>query len=164
VKLLYCALLLAAGATVAPVRVEDQDAHARSIPSGKPTLVIYEDQDARAQSRHAKDVIGRVNTLVENQARVDVLPIADLEKWNWWPAKKYALADIRKKAKETRSTIYLDWTGALRKSWGLERKQSHLVLVDGSGRVLWAHAGECGDDCLRELIGKLAALGVDTQR
>jgi hypothetical protein len=160
VKLL---LALLVGALASPVSVVDQDGNPRNVPSAKPTLLIYEDQDGGKQSQHCKDVVGKINTSVENQRKVDVFPVADLEKWNWWPAKKYALADIQKTAKEKRTTIYLDWTGAVRKAWGLAKKKNNLILVaplsDG-GKVLFASEGECTDAQLAELVAKLTSFGV----
>lgn len=156
-------LALLVGAVVSPVSVIDQDGHGKAIPSGKPMLLIYEDQDGGKQSQHCKEVLGKINSSVENQQKVDVLAVADLEKWNWWPAKKYALADIQKTAREKKTTIYLDWTGAVRKAWGLAAKKNNLILVGAAtdgGRVLFASEGECSDAQLKELVGKLVSFGV----
>jgi hypothetical protein len=157
VKLL---MALALGALVSPVSVVDQDGRSKAIPGGKPTLLIYEDQDGGKQSQHCKDVIGKINSSVENQQKVDVLPIADLEKWNWWPAKKYALADIQKTARDKKTTIYLDWTGSVRKAWGLPKKKNNLILIGTDAKVLFATEGECTDAQLADLTAKLTAFGV----
>jgi hypothetical protein len=160
VSLLVTLLLIAEGVVAAPIRIDDQNGHARSVPGAKPTLVIYEDQDGGKENTHAKDVLGKINTKLENQARVDVLAVADLEKWNWWPAKKYALADIQKTAKEKRTTVYLDWTGAVRKAWGLQPRHSYLILVAPDGRVLFSSQGDLSPARLSELIARLQTFGV----
>ena len=151
---------LAVGAMVSAVSVVDQDGNPRNVPSAKPTLLIYEDQDGGKQSQHCKDVIGKINTPKENQEKVDVVAIADLEKYNWWPAKKYALADIQKMAKDKKTTIYLDWTGSIRKAWGLQKAKNNLILVGTDGKVLYASEGECSESQLKELIAKMVSFGV----
>ncbi len=153
------ALLIAEGTVAPQVRVQDQDGHEKTLPANHPILVIYEDQDGGKQNHHAKDVIGKLNTDKANQARVDVLPIADLEKWNWWPAKKYALADIQKQARQKRTTIYLDWTGQLRKSWQLDKAKNHLILIGTDGKVLFTSQGECPPAVLDRLLSILAGFG-----
>jgi hypothetical protein len=158
--ILLALLLIAQSAVAPPVRVEDQNGNVKSIPGDKPMLVIYEDQDGGKTNLHAKDVIGRINTNTANQAKVDVLPVADLEKWNWWPAKSHALKDIQKTAVEKRTTIYLDWTGAVRKAWNLAKKRSSLVLVGTDGKVLFASEGDISEARLQELIARLVGFGV----
>ena len=153
------ALLIAEGTVAPQARVRDQDGHEKIIPAGRALLVIYEDQEGGKQSHHAKDLIGKLNTDKANQSRVDVVPIADLEKWNWWPAKKYALADIQKQAREKHTTIYLDWTGQLRKSWQLDKAKNHLILIGTDGRVLFASQGECPQSSLDRLLALLASFG-----
>jgi hypothetical protein len=159
VKALGLLLLLAEGATVPSVELEDHQGHVRAVPGPRPTLLIYEDQDGGKQSLHAKEVLGQLNSTKENQAKVDVLPVADVEKWNWWPAKKYAIADVRKQAAEKRTTIYLDWTGQVRKRWGLAKGKNHLILVGADGKLLFASEGDCSQAALDRLLGKLGELG-----
>src|SRR5205814_1324588 len=129
-------LLIAQGAIAPPVKLEDQSGNVRDVPGPRPTLLIYEDQDGGKQNQHAKDVLGKLNSTKENQSKIDVLPVADLEKWNWWPAKKYALADLRKTAATKNTTIYIDWTGQVRKSWNLSKAKNHLILLAPDGKVL----------------------------
>lgn len=158
---LLTALLIAQGALAPTATVVDQHGAARAVPSAsRPTLVIYEDQDGGKENQHAKAVIGRINTSLSNQAKLDVLPVADLEKWNWWPAKKYALADVQKTAAKNRTTVYIDWTGGLRKAWSLPKGHSCFVLIGPDGKVRFASQGELSEVRLRELVALLAALGL----
>ncbi|MFI5291062.1 MAG: hypothetical protein ACHQ17_15485, partial [Polyangia bacterium] len=78
----FAALLIAQGALAPSVTVVDQLGRSKSAPSAqKPVLVIYEDQDGGKENQHAKQVIGRINSSAANQAKIDVLPVANLEKW-----------------------------------------------------------------------------------
>jgi hypothetical protein len=153
-------LLIAHGAVAAPVRVEDQNGNARNVPGARPVLVIYEDQEGGKTNLHAKEVIGKINSSTANQAKVDVYPVADLEKWNWWPAKGHALKDIQKTAAAKKTTIYLDWTGAVRKAWNLAKHRNSLILVGTDGRVLFSSEGDLSEARLQELIAKLVGFGV----
>jgi Bacterial protein of unknown function (YtfJ_HI0045) len=122
--------------------------------------VIYEDQEGGKTNLHAKEVIGKINSSTANQAKVDVYPVADLEKWNWWPAKGHALKDIQKTAAAKKTTIYLDWAGAVRKAWNLAKHRNSLILVGTDGTVLFSSEGDLSEARLQELIAKLVAFGV----
>ena len=157
----FAALLIAQGALAPSVTVVDQLGRSKSAPSAKkPVLVIYEDQDGGKENQHAKQVIGRINSSAANQAKIDVLPVANLEKWDWWPARKYALADIRKKAAAQRTTIYLDWKGQVRKAWDLPKGHSSLILLGTDGKVRFSSEGELSAARLKELLALLASLGL----
>lgn len=150
------------GDTAAPVSFTDQDGNMRKVPAAKPVLVIYDDDAGRKTNHKAKDLLGKLNSSLENQALVDVFPVADLAKWDWFPAKQYALKEIRQTAKEKKTTIYLDWKGDVRKAWGLAKGKSNLILVGTDGKVLFASQGECTQQQIDELVGILAKLGWKT--
>jgi len=155
--------MVATGESARAVQFTDQDGHVRAVPSAKPTLVIYDDDDGRKTNHPAKDLLGKLNSSLANQALVDVFPVADLAKWDWWPAKKYALTDIQKIAHEKKTTIYLDWKGTVRKAWGLAKGKSNLVLVGTDGKVLFSSQGECNQAQIDQLVGILQKLGWNTK-
>ena len=153
--------LLAVGSAAPAVHLQDQAGNARPVPDpNQALLVIYEDQDGGKQNHHAKELIGQLNAKPENRAKVDAIAVADLEKWNWWPAKKYALADVQKAAAEKKTTIYIDWTGEVRKRWGLSKGKNHLLLIASNAQVLFSSAGELTPAQLHTLLTLLATLGV----
>jgi len=153
--------LLAVGAVAPRVYVPDQALDLRVFPDQKQALlVVYEDQDGGKQNKAIKAVLGKLNSVPENRAKVDVVAVADLEKWSWWPARKYALADVQKAAAEKHTTIYLDWKGELRRAWSLSKNKSNLVLVGADGVVRFASEGELTDAQRKTLLDLLAQLGV----
>jgi predicted transcriptional regulator len=153
--------LLTVGTTAPPVRLQDQSGNARAVPDpNQALLLIYEDQDGGKQNTYAKQLLGELNAKPENRAKVDAIAVADLEKWNWWPAKKYALADVQKAAAAKKTTIYVDWKGEVRKLWGLSKAQNHLILIDRSGHIQFASQGELSPAQLKDLLAHLATLGV----
>lgn len=154
--------LLAINTTPLAAQVSDTSGTVHTLPErNHPLLLIYEDQEGGKQNEKAKQVLGAFNRKDENRKHLTVQPVADLEKWNWWPARKYALADIQKIAAKKQSTIYIDWTGAMRRAWGLEKGKSNMVLFDGSGKVLFASVGPIDDVRLEALVKLLHDLGVE---
>jgi hypothetical protein len=135
----------------------------RPLPDTRPVLVMYEDKDAQAQNEKARQVLGKINDLAANRARFEFVAVADVASWNWWPAKKYVLADLKKIAARDNTTLFADWTGALRKAWGLKAHKSTLVLAGSDGKVLFAGEGTLSDAQLATLVGELKALGCQVQ-
>ena len=152
------------GTTPAHVQVENVAARAmRPLPDARPLLVMYEDKDAQTQNDKARKVLGRITDRAENRARFEFVAVADVAAWNWWPAKKYVLADLQKIAARENTTLFADWTGAVRKAWGLKAHVSTLVLTAPDGKVLFSGEGTLSDAQIATLVGELAKLGCRTE-
>src|SRR5688572_28038487 len=130
------ATLIGVGQIAPPATLSDDQGGSRTLPEGAaPVLVIYEDQEGGKQNRAMKDLIAAWHDPPANRDKLVVWPVADLSKWNWWPARKHALKDVQRAAREGNTRILIDWTGALQKAWGLARKRNSVVLVvDGKVR------------------------------
>src|SRR5438874_4610824 len=140
-----------------PARVEVENVAAgkmRPLPDARPVLVMYEDKDAQAQNDKARQVLGRITDRAENRARFEFAAVADVAAWNWWPAKKYVLADLQKIAARENTVLFADWTGAVRKAWGLKAHKSVLVLTGADGKVLFAGEGTLTDAPLAALVAE----------
>ena len=72
------------------------------------------------------------------------------------------LADLRKIAERDNTVLFADWTGAVRKAWGLVAHKSTLVLTGSDGRVLFAAEGTLSDAQLAALVAALRKLGCTT--
>lgn len=131
----------------------------RPLPDRHPVLVMYEDKDAQKQNERARAVLGPINDRAENRARFEFVAVADVAAWNWWPAKGYVLDDLKGIARRENTTLFADWTGAVRKAWGLTAHKSALVLADGDGKVLFAAEGTLTPAELAALVADLKALG-----
>ncbi|MDB4969897.1 MAG: hypothetical protein JWN44_5586, partial [Myxococcales bacterium] len=146
-------------------RVEVDDVAAakrRPLPDARPVLVMYEDQDAQKQNEHARQVLGKITDRAENRARFEFVAVADVDKWNWWPAKKYVLADLKKIAEKENTRLFADWTGAVRKAWGFKPHKSVLLLATADGKVKFAGEGTLTEAQLAALVAELKALGCTT--
>jgi hypothetical protein len=151
---------LPVGAPAPPVTVEDTEGHARTVPDAHlPLVLLYEDQDAGKQNPRAREVLGKFTDVPQNRTRFEFMAVADLEKWNWWPARKYALADLRKIARRENTVLWCDWKGLVRRAWGLQRGKSSILMLGVDGKVLFAGEGTLSEAQLKELAERLVALG-----
>ncbi len=156
------AALPTVGAPLARVEVDDVAAgRARPLPDAHPVLVMYEDKEAQAQNERARQVLGRINDRPANRARFEFVAVADVAAWNWWPARRYVLADLKKIAARENTPLFADWTAAVRKAWHLQPHKSTLVLAGSDGKVLFAGEGTLSDAQLAALVAELAKLGCD---
>ena len=148
------------GTLLARVEVESTDGGKRPLPDPRHAVVIiYEDQDASKRPQSARELLGTYTRVDENRARFEFVAVADVSKWNWWPAKKYVFADVKKIAAHNHTTVFLDWKGAIAKAWGLKKGQSGVLALGADGRLLFAAEGSLGDALQRELAAVLATLG-----
>jgi hypothetical protein len=158
---LFTLALVAAGQLAGAVSLPDDTGAPHALPAaGQPVLVVYEDQEGGKQNRAMKDLIAAYHDPVANRARVTVWPVADLSKWNWWPAKSHALSNVQKNASKQHTRILIDWTGVLHKAWGLSRGKNSIVLVGSDGKVRYASEGETTPAQRAALEAALQALGL----
>jgi hypothetical protein len=149
-----------AGATLPAVTVDDQDGKPRALPDRRiPVIIIYEDAKAGPQNARASNLIDKISDNAANKKVVEALPVADLGKWNWWPARHFALAEVKRIATKERTTIYCDWTAAVRKSWQLKKGLSGILVLDTDGKVRFAGEGPLTDRQIHELLVAVQSLG-----
>lgn len=153
--------LFVVGSVAPPISLDDQDGVPHALcEAGQATLIVYEDQDGQKQNAAGKALVSAYNTPVENRSKLRVWPVADLSKWNWWPAKGHALTDVKKSAAKSNTKILLDWTGALQKRWGLRKQENSIVLIGADGKVLYVSHGETTPAQVSALERELRALGL----
>src|SRR3954471_18038916 len=109
------------GAHAPLVIFEQTDGKKVTLPQSRVTLVFYEDKDAGPQKQRPRDVVGPITDKPENKPLLNFMAVADLEKWNWFPAKTYAIKEMSKIEKKEDCTLYADWHGVVRKSWKLTK-------------------------------------------
>lgn len=154
-------LILAVGSVAPAIELTDHEGKPRRFPDGKQAvLLVYEDQDGGKQNQAEKARLGALNAIPENRAKVDVIGVADLSKWHWWPARKYALDDVRKQAAAKKTIVYIDWKGAAHKAWGVRKATSTLILLDAAGKVRFVSEGQLTPDQWQTLLRLLTDLGV----
>lgn len=153
--------MISVGQIATPLHLPDQLGHDHALlEAGRPTLVVHEDQEGGKQNQAIKALIAAYHDPVANRAKLTVWPVADLQKWAWWPAKGHALADVKKSAAKNNTQILVDWTGAVRKAWGLAKGKNSLVLIGADGKVVFASEGECSAAQKEALEQALRTLGL----
>jgi predicted transcriptional regulator len=88
------------------------------------------------------------------------MAVADLEKWNWFPAHTYAVKEMHKIEKKEDCTLYADWHGIVRKTWKLTKAKSGIILLDAEGVVRFFGEGPLKPEQTDDLVKQLGALGI----
>ena len=142
---------------------ETTDGKKVTLPQSRVTLIFYEDKDAGPQNQRTRDVVGPITDKKENKPLLDFMAVADLDKWNWFPARNYALKEMHKIEKKEDCTLYADWHAIVRKTWKLAKGKSDIILLDAQGVVRFFGEGPLKPAETQELVKQLAALGIKTQ-
>jgi hypothetical protein len=153
------------GSKIPRLEVDGVDGKSRALPEARhPVLVFYEDKDAGTQNQHARDVVGPITDLAENRDRLELMPIADLERWNFWPAKRYVFDHLKKISEKESTAVWCDWRGQVRRSLGLTKGKSGVLLIDTQGVLRFAGEGTLSAAQIEELLLRLGELGVVVRR
>ena len=154
-----------AGVGIPFVEVVDVDDKPHTIPyRGKPHVVVYEDKDAGSQNRRAHVLLDKLSSFPQNHGRYEVIAVADVEQYDFWPAKKYVLEHLRKEMVDEKSIIFCDWKGKARKTWGLAKKKSVILVLDEEGKLRFAAQGPMSDEQYKAFGDALVALGLSVAR
>jgi hypothetical protein len=159
----HVALAMPVNAPAPLVVFETTDGKKVTLPQSRVTLIFYEDKDAGPQNQRTRDVVGPITDKPENKPLLDFMAVADLEKWNWFPAHNYAVKEMHKIEKKEDCTLYADWRGIVRKSWKLTKGKSGIILLDAQGVVKFFGEGPLRPDETSELVKQLGALGIKIQ-
>lgn len=150
------AVMLAAGSTLGDFTLYDADDNPyafSTLCAGRAALIVFEDKDAGSQNRDFKDRFGALQPTLGDQ--VVLLPVADVSKYNYFPAKRFVKRALRAAGKQDGITVYADWSGDGLTTLRPRSKLSNLVLIDQDRKVLWASSGPLTkpqEDELLELV------------
>jgi hypothetical protein len=112
----------------------------RSI-NGKPTLVVYESQDAQSQNVALKAELSVLAKGEKYRSAIALVPVADVESYDYWPARGFVKSSIRSESQKMNATIYCDWDGSFRRTAGFRRDYSTIMLIGADGKVAWVYEG-----------------------
>lgn len=147
------------GAEVANARVEDADGRRLELRAmaSRPVLIVYEDKGASSQNAVFKRELAQFAAGDRYRQHIGLVAVADVSAYNFWPVKGLVKDAIRDESEKQRTVIYCDWSGSFRQSLGLNKGASNVVLLDATGRVLFARAGTLSPEERQELFGLLRA-------
>jgi hypothetical protein len=134
---------------------------------GKPVILFYEDKDSTQLNGALKEELfarGKQQGLLE---AAWVVAVANLEKFNFFPARQFALSAVRDEEKKVGVPILVDLDGTLGgPPWALPKKTSTVMLMDAAGAVVYRYSGRLEEEerktffsTLSRLIGRDLAAG-----
>lgn len=125
----------------------------------KPTVLFYEDKDAGPINQHVKDALyaeGKERGLL---AAVNVIAVANVAAFDWFPARNFVLAAVRDVERKVNVPVYLDFKGALAAPpWSLPPKSSTVLVLNGAGELVWKVKGRLSEAELAAMFALLEQL------
>jgi hypothetical protein len=130
---------------------------------GKPVILFYEDKDSTQLNLALKEELferGKQHGLLE---AAWVVAVANLEKFNFFPARQIALSYVRDEEKKVGVPILVDLQGTLGGApWALPKKTSTVMLLDATGAVVYSYSGRLEEAERKTFFTALSRLiGVD---
>jgi hypothetical protein len=130
---------------------------------GKPVILFYEDKDSTRLNAALKEELfqrGRERGLLDSAW---VVAVANLEKFNFFPARQIALSYVRDEEKKVGVPILVDLDGTLGEApWALPKKTSTVMLLDATGAVVYSYSGRLEEAERKTFFAALSQLiGVD---
>lgn len=130
---------------------------------GKPVILFYEDKDSTTLNSPLKEALfsrGKERGLLESAW---VVAVANLEKFDFFPARQIALSYVRDEEKKVGVPILVDLDGTLGDApWELPKKTSNVLLLDAGGALVFRHSGRMKPEEQEAFFAALSKLvGVD---
>jgi hypothetical protein len=161
------------GPVDATLRTSAGDAVRLSRWRGKPVILFYEDKDSTTLNAPLKEALfarGKERGLLESAW---VVAVANLQKFDFFPARQIALSYVRDEEKKAGVPILVDLDGTLGQApWGLPTKTSNVLLLDADGALVFQHSGRMKPEeqerffaALGQLVGQdLGAPGTEARK
>jgi len=130
---------------------------------GKPVILFYEDKDSTTLNSALKETLfarGRERGLLDSAS---VVAVANLQKFDFFPARQIALSYVRDEEKKAGVPILVDLDGTLGAApWQLPMKTSNVLLLDAAGALVFRHSGQMKPEEAAAFFTALSRLiGVD---
>jgi predicted transcriptional regulator len=88
-----------------------------------------------------------------------VVAVANLEAYDFFPARGIALSHVRDEEKKWGIPILVDLKGTLGATpWNLPKKTSSVLLLDGSGKVVFRYSGRMKEEDMEAFFKALGTL------
>ena len=139
------------GAPATPVVVEDLFGKPVAVPTGRRAVLFYEDDKSGAGNLRAHKKVAEIVDRFGGNPGFDVMIVADTQAFNYWPARGFALKELRKIEKVEKAPVFADWTGGIVRGWKLQRGRCSLTVLDADGKVQFHVDGPLTERQLTEL-------------
>lgn len=136
--------------------------------AGRVVLLMYEDRDSQEQNASLKAEVRRRIRQESLGRSLAVVPIADVGRYDYWPARSVVRAAVADQAKALGTEILLDWNGDVARRYGFRTPGSNVALIGRAGELLYQRTGALAADERRRfhalLSGALLPLASATAR
>lgn len=126
---------------------------------GKPTILFYEDRATAHENdpfKHALIARGRTHNV---STAANVVAVADLQRYDFFPVRGFALQAVRDVEKRNRIPVLVDWNGVLTAPpWNLPRGTSSVVVLDPQGNAVYVHSGKLAQPDIEAAFASLTRL------
>lgn len=126
---------------------------------GKPAVLFYEDRHSTELNADVKKALWEQGRAANRTDAVHVVAIANIQAYDFFPAKDFAVTFIRRLEGRIGIPILLDASGVLSKPpWNLPADGATVVLLDAEGRLVWQEHGALGPERTRDLLARVERL------
>jgi len=137
---------------------EGQKVHLRSF-WGRPTVLIYEARNALEVNRTLKDALWHRGHGPGAKTDAQVLGIAALHEYDWFPARSVAEHMVRERQARVGIPVLIDWKGELSTgAWALPAQGSSVVVLGDKGTVEFRATGALTQQQIDEVFALLERL------
>lgn len=95
--------------------------------AGRVVVLLHQDRHSSEQNAAFKDALGRL--AVRYADRLQLVALADVGGYDFWPAKGYVKDALRPLSAEGGVMVLCDWKSSVRKAYALLPKQSAVFVV-----------------------------------
>ena len=105
--------------------------------AGRVLLLMYEDRDSRELNGALKREVRRRFSAERLAGQLVVVPVADVRRYDYWPARAVVRKAVIKEARALGAEILLDWKGDVLRRYGFRAPGSNVALVAHDGTLLY---------------------------
>jgi hypothetical protein len=120
--------------------------HSQADYLGRVVLMMYEDRDSQQLNAPLKEEVRRRIHQEGLGRSLAVVPIADVRRYDYWPARPVVRAAVADQAKALGAEILLDWKGEIARRYGFRTPGSNVALIGRAGELLYQRAGVLAAD------------------
>jgi hypothetical protein len=161
--LLAASPLLATGHQVGPMDATLRSSNGKEVAlsrwRGKPVILFYEDRHSTTLNSSLKEALFSRGQELGLLDAAFVVAVANLESFDFFPARGIALSHVRDEEKKWGIPILVDLKGTLGKApWNLPTKTSSVLLLDGNGTLVYRYSGRMKDEDQKTFFQTLGTL------
>ena len=114
---------------------------------GKPVILFYEDRHSTTLNSPLKEALFSRGKELGLLDAAFVVAVANLESFDFFPARGIALSYVRDEEKKWGIPILVDLKGTLGAApWNLPTKTSSVLLLDGTGALVYRYSGRMKEE------------------